>query len=249
MSDSTALVEVSSIFTARDFCGLVSPLSLESLFRSVASDFEIVLELLEALDLCSELFFAPSRGAVLPLIQSINLAFQLFFFGIPFVFEPGESLISSPLERVVFGAEIPAVAERRDMCNAQRMGAWRSPVETPWLRGTVDFHGHSESGRLEEGHSVLLGHADTTVGIRPSREKTGVQANCWLKLHIVSHRSFHELQAGRHLHIDICIGNDDLFRQWIAEESVKARGVVDVFVCHSEAPGRRFMPRPSGTNR
>ena len=81
-----------------------------------------------------------------------------------------------------------------------------------------------------------------------SREKPGVQSDRGLKLDVVPHRRLHELQSGRDLHENISVWNHDLFRQRIAKEAVKARGMVHIFVRHSKIPGRRFVAGSSGTN-
>jgi hypothetical protein len=57
-----------------------------------------------------------------------------------------------------------------------------------------------------------------------------------------------KLDPGRDFLIDISVWDHDLLCDWVAKETVKARGMVYIFAGDPEIPGRRFVARASGTS-
>jgi hypothetical protein len=86
------------------------------------------------------------------------------------------------------------------------------------------------------------------MGIRMTRKKPSVETDRRLKLDVVSHRRLDELEPGGHLHVLISVWNNDLFRRWVAKETVKARRMVQIFIRDPKVAGRRLVTGPPGTN-
>src|SRR4029077_8847077 len=82
---------------------LVTPLALERFLSGVASNFEVVFDLLEPLQLRPELLFAPSFRPILLVLQRINLTLQHLFFRVPLVVKLVERDTPFALERLFIG--------------------------------------------------------------------------------------------------------------------------------------------------
>lgn len=70
-----------------------------------------------------------------------------------------------------------------------------------------------------------------------------------MKLDVVPHRCLDELQTGRDLFVDIRVRDHYLFRDRIAKEPIKARGMVHVFIRDPEISSWCLVTGPPGTDR